>query len=47
MQSKFAKGVTFKGNNIDLEDTISEKELVDEMKVINDPLKFDIFIILQ
>jgi hypothetical protein len=31
------KNVTFKGNNIDLEDTIiTEQELIDEMKVIND-----------
>jgi hypothetical protein len=32
-----AKGVTFDGNNIDLEDTqITEQELVEEMKVINE-----------
>jgi hypothetical protein len=32
-----AKNVIFKGNNIDLEDSqITEKELVEEMKVIND-----------
>lgn len=32
-----AKNVLFDGNNIDLEDTIiTEKELVDAMKVIND-----------
>ncbi|CCV02371.1 hypothetical protein IIV30_176R [Invertebrate iridescent virus 30] len=31
------EGVTFKGNNIDLEDSdITEKKLVEEMKVIND-----------
>ena len=32
-----AKGVTFDGNNIDLEDTqITEQELIEEMKVINE-----------
>jgi hypothetical protein len=32
-----AKNVTFKNNNIDLEETeINEKQLVEEMKVIND-----------
>jgi hypothetical protein len=32
-----AKNVTFKGNNIDLEESeITEEELIDEMKVIND-----------
>ena len=36
-----AKNVTFKGNNIDLEDKITEEELVEEMKVINDQ-KYDV-----
>jgi regulator of replication initiation timing len=31
-----AKGVTFEGNNIDLNEAIAEEELIDEMKVIND-----------
>jgi hypothetical protein len=35
-----AKNVTFKGNNIDLEDTdITTEELMDEMKVINEARK--------
>ena len=35
-ESLKAKGVTFKGNNIELEETITEEELIDAMKVIND-----------
>ncbi len=31
-----AKGVSFDGNNIDLNEVITEAELIDEMKVIND-----------
>ena len=31
-----AKGVSFDGNNIDLNEVITEQELIDEMKVIND-----------
>jgi Protein of unknown function (DUF3627) len=31
-----AKGVSFDGNNIDLNEIITELELIDEMKVIND-----------
>ena len=30
-----AKGVTFDGNNIDLNEVITERQLIDEMKVIN------------
>jgi len=31
-----AKNVVFKGNNIDLGKAITEEELIEEMKVIND-----------
>jgi len=31
-----AQGVNFDGNNIDLNDSITEQELVEEMMVIND-----------
>jgi 5,10-methylene-tetrahydrofolate dehydrogenase/methenyl tetrahydrofolate cyclohydrolase len=37
-----AKGVSFDGNNIELNEVITEKELVDKMKVINDQ-KYEIF----
>jgi hypothetical protein len=36
-----AEGVIFEGNNIDLNEVVTEHELIDEMKVINDS-KFDI-----
>ena len=36
-----AKGVTFEGNNIDLNEAVTEDELIDEMKVINDQ-KYDV-----
>jgi hypothetical protein len=36
-----AKGVTFEGNNIDLNEAITEEEFVDEMMVINDQ-KYDV-----
>ena len=37
-----AKNVQFSGNNIDLEESeVTEKELIDEMKVINDQ-KYDV-----
>jgi hypothetical protein len=36
-----ARGVTFEGNNIDLNEAVTEDELIDEMKVINDQ-KYDV-----
>jgi hypothetical protein len=36
-----SKGVTFEGNNIDLNEAITEDELIEEMKVINDQ-KYDV-----
>jgi signal recognition particle subunit SEC65 len=36
-----ARGVTFEGNNIDLNEAITEEDLVDEMMVINDQ-KYDV-----
>jgi 5,10-methylene-tetrahydrofolate dehydrogenase/methenyl tetrahydrofolate cyclohydrolase len=36
-----ARGVTFEGNNIDLNEAITEEEFVDEMMTINDQ-KYDV-----